>query len=56
VAKKDATLPEEKSSDHSMVRSRVVGHLDMMPESPARTVDAAPTLSRPLKSQPQASR
>jgi len=38
VAEKDATLLAEKSSDNSVVRIRLVGHLDMMPESPIRTV------------------
>jgi hypothetical protein len=49
VAKKDATLLTEKSSDHSVVMIRLVGHLDMMPESPARTVCATPTLARYLR-------
>jgi hypothetical protein len=43
MAKKDATMLAEKSSDHLMVRIRLVGHLDMMPESPTRTESAAPT-------------
>ena len=42
MAKKDATLLAEKSSDHSMVRIRLLGHLDMMPESPIRTERGAP--------------
>jgi hypothetical protein len=36
MAKKHATLLAQKSSDHSMVRIRLAGHLDMMPESPTR--------------------
>jgi hypothetical protein len=48
VAKKDATLLAEKSCDNSMLRIRLVGHLDMMPESPTRIVGAAPKIVRCL--------
>jgi len=53
MAKKDATLFAQKSSDHSMVRIRMVGHLDMMPESPTRSAGLCLLYS---KGQPQASR
>jgi len=32
VAKQNATLSAKKSGDHSMVRIRLLGHVDMMPE------------------------
>ncbi len=38
MAEKNATLLAEKSSDNSVVRIRLVGHLDIMPESTIRTV------------------
>jgi hypothetical protein len=57
MAKKDTALLAEKPSDHPMVRIRLVGHLDMMPESPTRTACAAPTgVHYVQKSHPQASR
>ena len=36
MAKKDATLFAQKSSHHSMVRIDMIGHFDIMPESPTQ--------------------
>jgi hypothetical protein len=46
VAEKDATLLAEKSCYHSVVRIRLVGHLDMMPESPICTVGGSADVVR----------
>lgn len=48
MAKKGATVPEEKSSDHSMVRIRLFSHLDMMPELPTWAEGPKPHVSPPL--------
>jgi hypothetical protein len=49
VTKEDATLLAKESGDHSMIRIRLVGHLDMMPER----LTAPPGLFASLKSQPE---
>ena len=43
MAKQNATLSAKKSGDHSMVRIRLLGHVDMMPELRTGTAGLTPT-------------